>query len=127
MLDTDSVSFALRGEGRVAAELRRRAPSQVCVSAVTVAELWFGVEKRRSTKLRRIVQAFVDTIEVAAVDADVGRRFGEVAAALAERGKPIGAFDALIAAHALHTGSVLVTHNVAHFRLVSRLRLEDWY
>lgn len=127
MLDTDTVSFALRGEGGVAAELRQRTPAEIRVSSITAAELWFGVERRRSTKLRRIVSAFLDSVEVLPFDAAAAQRYGKVAAILADRGKTIGAFDAMIAAHALLTKAVLVTHNLAHFRQVPGLAIDDWY
>jgi predicted nucleic acid-binding protein len=45
MLDTDSVSLALRGHGRVAATILEHPPSQLCVSAVTVAELRYGAAR----------------------------------------------------------------------------------
>src|SRR3972149_5749536 len=37
MLDTDTVSFALRGQGRVAARLLEHRPSQLCISSITPA------------------------------------------------------------------------------------------
>jgi len=39
---------------------------------------------------------------------------------------PIGSMDVLIAAHALATDTILVTHNVREFARVEGLRLEDW-
>jgi len=48
MLDTDTVSFALRGKGEVGERLLERAPSELCISAVTLAELRYGADHRRS-------------------------------------------------------------------------------
>jgi len=56
MLDTDTVSFALRGQGRVAARLLGHRPSELCISSITLAELRFGAEARRSRKLHRLDQ-----------------------------------------------------------------------
>ena len=39
MLDTDTVSFALRGHGRVVARLLERRPSELCLSSIALAEL----------------------------------------------------------------------------------------
>ena len=41
-------------------------------------------------------------------------------------GKPIGAYDVLIAAQARRRGATLVTSNVAEFDRVTGLKLEDW-
>jgi len=127
MLDTDSVSFALRAEGRVAEHIRSRMPSEIAVSSMTAAELWFGVERRRSSRLRKLVGTFLDSVTVLPFDALAARRYGQVGESLLRRGKPIGVVDTMIAAHALASDSVLVTHNAAHFRQVRGLQFEDWY
>src|SRR5712692_1366951 len=59
MLDTDTVSFALRGQGRVAAHLLEHRPSEICISSITLAELRYGAEARRSRKLHRVISTFV--------------------------------------------------------------------
>ena len=48
VLDADTVSFALRGEGQVAARLLEHQPSELCISSITLAELRFGAEGKRS-------------------------------------------------------------------------------
>jgi tRNA(fMet)-specific endonuclease VapC len=126
MLDTDTVSFALRGEGRVGARLLEHRPSQLCVSSITVAELRFGAETRRSRRLHRLINTFVDSVEVVAFDQKAADRFAAVAASLARRGSPIGTFDTLMAAHALSLGLTFVTNNAQHFGRVTGLRTENW-
>jgi tRNA(fMet)-specific endonuclease VapC len=126
MLDTDTVSFALRGEGRVAARLLEHRPSQLCVSSITVAELRFGAEARRSRRLHRLISTFVDSVAVAAFDQKAADRFTAVATLLARRGSPIGTFDTLMAAHALSLGVTFVTNNTQHFGRVTGLRTVNW-
>lgn len=126
MLDTDSVSFALRGEGLVGARILRERPSTLCVSSITVAELRYGVDKRRSRKLHRLIDTFVGSLAVEHFDAAVADRFGTVAVGLDRRGTPIGGFDALIAAHALALRLTLVTNNLKHFSRVEGLKAESW-
>ena len=53
MLDTDTVSFALRGRGRVVARLLEHRPSELCISSITLAELRYGAEALKSRKLHR--------------------------------------------------------------------------
>jgi tRNA(fMet)-specific endonuclease VapC len=126
MLDTDTVSFALRGVGEVSARLLERTPSELCMSAITMAELRFGADKRRSKKLHGLIDCFAATIAVVPFDQEAAVRFGLVAVALARQGTPIGNYDTLIAAHALALDLALVTNNAKHFKRVDGLRTENW-
>ncbi len=127
LLDTDTISFALRGEGRVADELRRRSPSEVCTSSIVVGELELGVSRRGSRKLRRELEGVYAGLQVLAYDMEAARRYGRLAASLLDRGVPIGVEDTMVAAHALARKLTLVTHNTRHFDRVAGLRVEDWF
>jgi len=126
MLDTDTVSFVLRGQGQVAARLLEHRPSQLCISSITLAELRFGAEARRSRKLHSLIRTFVEAVAVVPFDERAADCFATVAVALARRGKPIGTFDTLMAAHALSLGLTFVTNNTEHFGRVAGLRTENW-
>jgi tRNA(fMet)-specific endonuclease VapC len=126
MLDTDTVTFALRGQGRVGGRLLQHRPSEVCISSLTLAELRYGADVRRSPRLHRLIDTFVDAVDVAGFDRSAADRFGAVGALLARRGAPIGTVDTLIAAHALALGLTLVTHNRKHFARVPGLSIESW-
>ena len=126
MLDTDTVSFALRGHGGVASRLLEQRPSEICISAITLVELRFGAEARRSRKLHRLIDTFVGSVAVIPFDQPAADRFAPVAAALARRGEPIGTFDTLMAAHALSRGLTFVTNNAEHFQRVGGLQTENW-
>ncbi len=109
MLDTDTVSFALRGHGRVAARLLQHRPSEICISSITLAELRFGAERKGFP-----------------FDQLAADRFAPVAVALERRGEPIGTFDTQIAAQALSLDVTLVTNNAKHFQRVAGLKTENW-
>jgi tRNA(fMet)-specific endonuclease VapC len=126
MLDTDMVSFALRGQGRVSTRLLEHRPSELCISSITLVELRYGAERRRSRRLHRLISTFVDAIATMPFDQSAASRFGTVAAALARRGEPIGTFDTLMAAHALSLRLTLVTNNTRHFARVAGLATENW-
>ena len=126
MLDTDTVSFALRGRGRVAARLLEHRPSELCISSITLAELRYGAEAHRSRKLYPLISTFVEAIEVMSFDQSAAGRFAVVAAALARRGEPIGTLDTLMAAHALSLRLTFVTNNARHFTRVPGLATENW-
>jgi tRNA(fMet)-specific endonuclease VapC len=126
MLDTDSVSYALRGLGGVGDRILQHRPSELCISAVTLAELRYGAYKRDSTKLHHLIDAFVKGLAPQEFDSVAADEYGRLAADLAKRGTPIGAFDTMIAAHAVSRKLVLVTNNEKHFRKIRGLKVENW-
>lgn len=126
MLDTDTVSWALRGQGAVPTRLLEHRPSQLCISSITLAELRFGADAKGSRKLHGLIDTFVLSVAVLPFDRAAADRFGPVANALARRGEPIGTFDTLIAAHALSLGLTLVTNNAKHFQRVAGLKTANW-
>lgn len=142
VLDTDTMIVLLRGlkagaevgrrtrAQRVLTRIRRRqqAGASVGVSAITRAELAYVAakcseplrEQRALAKILAPLELFDFTAAAAAV------AYGPARAALEHQGRPIGAMDTLIAAHALALEAVLVTANTEHFRRVSGLAVEDW-
>lgn len=126
LLDTDSVSYALRGQGEVADRIRKQRPSELCVSAITLAELRFGADRKGSRKLHGLIDTFASAVDVVPFDEAAATEFGRIGSLLAERGTPIGEFDILIAAHAVALRCTLVTNNTRHFSKVPGLSLENW-
>lgn len=126
LLDTDTVSHALRGT-LLDDRLGALDPSEWCISAVTRAELRYGLARRpEATRLARLVEAFLATARCAPWDSAAADRHGPLRASLAAAGASIGAYEEMIAAHALALDAVLVTGNRAHFGRVPGLRIEDW-
>jgi tRNA(fMet)-specific endonuclease VapC len=126
LLDTDSVSYALRGEGDVGLRIRACKPSDLRLSAITLAELRYGADRKGSRKLHGLIDTFAAAIEVMPFDENAAAEFGRIGSLLAERGTPIGEFDVLIAAHAVALRCTLVTNNVRHFSKVPGLAVENW-
>jgi tRNA(fMet)-specific endonuclease VapC len=127
LLDTNTVSLALRGcAPRAVERLRATDREDVAVSVVTAMELRFGLAKNPSTRAKVVVEQFLDTVKVLGIDRSIERPYGDIRAALDRRGRPIGALDTVIAAHAMAARAVLVTNNVREFRRVRGLLCEDW-
>ena len=63
LLDTDTVSFILRAQGPAASRLTAHQPSEIAISSLTLAELRFGAERRRSRKLHGVIDTFIRTIQ----------------------------------------------------------------
>lgn len=126
MLDTDTISYALRGIGDVSRRLLEHPPSACCLSSISLAELRFGAAKRKSRKLASLIDTFAGAVQVVPFDERAAAAFGTLAAALLAKGSPIGNFDTLIAAHAKALRLTLVTNNLKHFRQVDGLSVENW-
>lgn len=52
--------------------------------------------------------------------------YGKIRSGLQKQGRPIGAMDLLIAAHAVFLDAVLVTNNIREFKRVPGLKVENW-
>ena len=97
------------------------------MSAITLAELRFGFDRKGSRKLHGLIDVLAAAIEVAPFDDErAAAEFGRVGSVLAERRTPIGELDGLIAAHAVALRCTLVTNNTRHFSKVPGLSLENW-
>jgi tRNA(fMet)-specific endonuclease VapC len=129
LLDTDIASFVIKARSpAVEAKLAAMPPDRVCVSAVTRAELMYGLKRLPPThRLHVAVRQFFRIIRVLAWDSDAADWYAEIRHQLTTTGQPIGEMDMMIAAHALSTGAVLVTDNTRHFgRVAAPLALANW-
>jgi tRNA(fMet)-specific endonuclease VapC len=94
-----------------------------------LAELWFGAERsdaaRRANNLK-LVDELAAKYQSLPFDNAATREYATVRAHLFAAGQPIGPNDMLIAAIARSSGAALVTHNVAEFRRVPALLIDDW-
>ena len=128
MLDTDACIALIKTKpDKAIRRLLTLAPGEAGISAITLAELRFGVEKSREPERNaRALDEFLLPLEVADFDEEAAGAYGRVRAMLEKAGTPIGPLDTLIGAHALSLGAVLVTHNTGEFRRIRGLAVEDW-
>lgn len=100
---------------------------QICISAVTYAELLYGIERASSKRINRpIVDDFVRHLDVLDWGGEAVEHYGQLRAELEAHGTPIGAMAMLIAAHARSLNVALVTNNQKHFSKVKALKIENW-
>ena len=128
MLDTDTCIALINRQPRdLIKRLQTKAVGDVGISSITLAELRHGVAKStRRDQNRAALDRFLLPLDIAAFDDLAADLYGTVRADLETAGTPIGPLDTLIAGHAVSLNVVLVTHNVAEFRRVPGLRIEDW-
>lgn len=127
MLDTDTCSYIIRGES---VSLQRHVfahQNQLCVSAVTLAELLFGAAKKQSPRLSKAIHFFRELVDVIQWDENAASAYADIRNELETKGTPVGNMDMMIAASAQAGGFCLVSNNTAHFSRIAGLQLENWY
>lgn len=99
----------------------------LCISAITLAELEFGVEKSLQKERNQLALAMLlPMIDVLPFDDLAAVEYGKIFAHLQRNGTPVGKMDILIAAHARSLGMPIVTNNTKDFEHVPSLVLENW-
>jgi len=127
MLDTNIISDVVRNPAGPAANVLQTLNSDdICISSIVLSEILFGIRRRGSERLSRLVEGVLERIDVIAYDDVAARRYADIRTALETRGTLIGATDLFIAAHALALNMVLVTNNMREFSRVPGLKLENW-
>jgi len=127
LLDTNTCVYAIKRDLRVLRGLQDHSPDDFGISAITVAELWFGAAKSsRPRETRSSVDAFLKPFEVLPFAGDAAEEYAGIRLQLEKAGRPIGERDLLIAATAKSRRLTVVTHNVREFARVSGLKVEDW-
>lgn len=128
LLDTNVVSLMLKGRSPHAVEVLARKPrARVGVSVITEMELRFGLEEHPAPgRLKPVVDGFLSAVRVLALPPDISPVYGRLRWALERAGRGIGPLDAIIAAHSIALGAILVTNNTREFGRVGGLRCEDW-
>lgn len=129
MLDTDIASYIIKERPpAIQARMAGILPSELCVSAVTRAELLYGLKRLPADhRLHLVVRQFLKIVRVLPWDAEAAGFYADIRHQLVSSGQPIGELDMMIAAHAISLGAVLVTNNTRHYaRIDAPLILENW-
>ncbi|MBB3650397.1 tRNA(fMet)-specific endonuclease VapC [Rhizobium sp. BK619] len=97
------------------------------LSTIVMHELYYGAYKSAKISYNlETLRLFMADFPVIGFEREDALTAGDIRAALAAKGRPIGPYDVLIAAQARTQDLVLVTNNVGEFRRVDGLRVEDW-
>ena len=128
LLDTCVLSDFARGEAGTLARLKDASPSEISISAISVMEVEYGLslDAARAKALAPVMRAILGAVRILPYGAEDARASASLRASLEKKGRPIGAYDVLIAGAALSRGLVLVTSNVREFGRIAVLRIENW-
>lgn len=128
VLDTNTVSYYLKGQGRVAERLLAASPAEMALPSVVLYELTYGAGRSQAPRrVRHGLESLLRAVRVLPFGDAEARTAARIRLGLERAGVPIGPLDLLIAATALENGGVLVTRNTGEFGRVEGLRVEDWY
>lgn len=128
LLDTNICIYVMNHRpAHVVEKFRQYKPGEIGVTAITVAELQFGVSKSSQIERNRsALFRFLAPLEIAPFTSEAAQHYGQIKAHLRSLGTMIGELDCLIAAQALSLGLPLATNNTAEFERVPNLKLENW-
>lgn len=128
LLDTCVISDFVKGESGTLLRLRQTPPADIAVSVVTVMELRYGLalNPQRAMTIEPVISSLLTSVEILIFGTPESEQAVQIRAALKSQGRPIGAYDLLIAARALGHGLLMITANQREYDRVPGLQTENW-
>ncbi len=126
ILDADVIIRGEKGAFDLKAWLEGRPDHSFEVAAITVAELWHGVERadlRHKSRRQQYLQQFLAPLPVIPYTEQTAMEHARIWAQLEAAGKIIGAYDLIVAATAIERGSEVATFNRRHFDCIPGLKV----
>jgi len=127
MFDTDTASFFMKDNPKsVRKKVAEHNKDEFCISAITYAELMFGLKRNYSKQLDFWLNEILAKLNVIAFDDASAVVYGDIRTILEKSGQILDNMDMLIASSAISVNAVLVSHNIKHFSKIKGLKTEDW-
>jgi tRNA(fMet)-specific endonuclease VapC len=124
ILDADVIIRGERGTFDLGKWVAAQADEQFEIAAITLAELWHGVERAtgaHKSKRERYLRSVLETLPIIPYTEVTALEHARIWARLAFSGKMIGFYDLIVAATALERGNAVATFNKRHFSQVRGL------
>jgi len=128
LLDTNIVSYWMRGNQNVIQRIRQLAPSDLSLSTITLAEILYEIEKSTVKKEERTqkIQNIASLLMLYPFDEHAASSYAFIRTDLERKGTPISERDTQIASVAKANKLILVTHNMKEFQRIKKLQVIDW-
>jgi len=126
ILDADVIIRGEKGLFDCSTWVASRSSDQFELAAITVAELWHGVERAAGThRTRRLQywQGIIASLPIIPYTEETACHHARIWAQLESSGVMIGYYDVIVAATALERGSAVATFNLRHFAQVKGLQV----
>lgn len=128
LLDTNICVYIIKGKSPAAMrQVQSKQPGEIAVSAISLAELEYGVVHSRYPDRNRVaLLEFLFPLTILDFDQAAAVEYGRIRSLLETGKRPIGPMDLLLAAQAKSHDLILVTNNEREFKRVEGLRVENW-
>lgn len=130
ILDSNIVSYYLRGDPQVVPRIQALPPAEIGVPAIVEYELRYGLlrlpPEAAKPRLAALTQ-LLRPMQLLPFDSQCAAHAARLRVDLEAAGTPIGPHDTLIAATALRHQATLVTRNVREFSRVPGLQWLNWH
>ena len=128
LLDTNICIYIINNSPlKVVQHIKTLNPHQIKLSAISLAELEYGVSRSRHREQnRQALVHFASAFDILAFTDRDAEVYGLLRAALERKGRIIGPYDLEIAAQAVSRKLTLVSNNTAEFSRIPNLKLENW-
>lgn len=128
MLDADVIIRGEKGTFDLASWMLQHGTEGFEVAAITLAELWHGVERATSqhrTRREHYLRAILQELPIIPYTGTTAFEHARIWAALESSGQVIGDYDLIVAATAMERGDAIATFNKRHFERVRGLRVVE--
>ena len=128
LIDTNICIYAINKKSDVVLErIKENSKKGIYLSSLTIAELEYGVENSSQIEKNRIaLLKFISLFNILSFDDSDAIPYGKLKAKLKREGNIIGPIDMLLAAQSLSKDLIFVTNNVAEFKRIEGLKIENW-
>ena len=128
LLDTNIISYWMRGDSSVIDRIKKHPPADLFLSTITLAEIFYGIEKSSvKKKERRLkINQITSVLGICAFDEAAAVEYAVIRTQLEKEGRMISERDTQIASIAMANKLIVVTHNVKEFGRIGKLNVEDW-
>lgn len=128
LLDTNIVSYWMRGNRTIISRLKEYAPSDLFLSTITLAEILYGIEKSpvKKKERRSKIDKISSLLGIYNFDEAAAEAYAKIRSRLESEGRGISERDTQIASIAVANKLIIVTHNVREFNRIKNLGIEDW-
>jgi tRNA(fMet)-specific endonuclease VapC len=126
ILDTDVIIRGERGTFDLSRWLASQGDEEIQIVAITIAELWHGVERASSAyrvERQDYIRKVLSRVKILPYTETTALEHARIWADLESSGRMIGFYDLIVAATALEYGSAVATFNQRHFSQVPGLKV----